>query len=149
MSDILNTSEVVDMLEVMFNLCLKRKTEILDKMGINEVEYDFFMFLNSNNTLSIMQIANRLNLAQAKVSRMTDKFIKKQYLKRENQKNDQRSVRIIFTEKGKEMHKYAIENKCMGETRIKSILKDEKYEEFKSLLQQLIEKYNMGKNIEP
>ena len=143
MSKILNTSEVVDLLEVMFDLCLKRKTEVLNKMGINETEYDFFMFLYKENELSIMQIASQMKLAQPKVSRMTDKFIKKGYLKRLSQKNDQRSVKIVFTDKGKKMHNYAIENKCMGETRIKNILKEEKYEEFKSLLQQLIENYSM------
>ena len=90
-----------------------------------------------------MQISNQLNLAQPKVSRMTDKFIKKGYLKRSSQKSDQRSVKIVFTDKGKEMHTYAIENKCMGETRIKNILKEEKYYEFKSLLQQLIKNYSM------
>lgn len=143
MSKILNTSEVVDLLEVMFDLCLQRKTEVLNKMGINEMEYDLFMFLDKGNELSIMQIANQMKLAQPKVSRMTDKLIKKGYLKRTSQKNDQRSVTIAFTDKGKEMHIYAIENKCMGETRIKNILEEEKYEEFKSLLQQLIENYSM------
>ena len=143
MNQISHSTEIVDMLEVMFNLCLKRKTEVLNKMGINEIEYDFFMFLKNNNNLSIMQISNQLNLAQAKVSRMTDKLIKKHYLKRESQKNDQRSVRILFTEKGEEMYKYAIENKCMGETRIKSILKDKKYEEFKNLLKLIIKNYKM------
>ena len=143
MSKILNTSEVVDLLEIMFDLCLKRKTEVLNKMGINEMEYEFFMFLYKGNELSIMQIANQMKLAQPKVSRMTDKLIKKGYLKRVSQENDHRSFKIAFTKKGRNMHIYAIENKCMGETRIKNILKEEKYEEFKSLLQQLIENYSM------
>ena len=143
MSKLLKTSEVVDLLQIMFDLCLKRKTAVLDKMGIYEIEYDFFMFLDKSNKLSIMQIANQMEISQPKVSRMTEKLIKKGYLKREMQENDQRSFKIAFTDKGKKMHLYAIENKCMGETRIKDILKEKKYKEFKSLLHQLIDNYTL------
>jgi len=134
-------SEAVDLLAVMFDICLKRKTAVLDRMGVTEKEYNFFMSLEKCSNLNIMQIANQMKLAQAKVSRMTDKFIKKGYIKRETQKNDHRSVKIVFTEEGVKMFKYAIDNKCMGEERIKSILKEDKYEEFKRLLRQLVEEY--------
>ncbi len=137
-----NKSEAVDLLAVMFEICLKRKTIVLDRMGVTEMEYNFFMCLDKCNNLNIMQIANHMKLAQPKVSRMTDKLIKKGYLKRESQKNDHRSVKIVFTENGLQMYNYAVENKCMGEERIKSILNEEKYEEFKSLLQQLINNYS-------
>ena len=143
MNKTLMTSEVVDLLQIMFDICLKRKTEILDKMGITELEYDFFMFLNNSNSLSIVQIANHMSLAQAKVSRMTEKFIKKGYIRREFKENDQRSVRLIFTDKGEKMYIYAIENKCMGETRIKNILKEEKYNKFKDILREIVDKYSI------
>ena len=141
MNHLLKTSEAVDLLQIMFELCLKRKTAVLDKMGVNETEYNFFMCIDRCSDMNIMQITNLLNLPQTRISRMTDKLIKKGYLKRVIQEDDHRSVRIAFTEKGKEMYIYAVENKCMGETRIKSILKEDKYEVFKSLLQQIVDNY--------
>ncbi len=142
MDKMLKTSEAVDLLQVMFDLCLKRKTAVLEKMEITETEYNFFMCIDRCNEMNIMQIAELLKLPQARISRMTDKFIKKLYIKRKAQKGDHRSVKLVLTEKGKEMHEYAIENKCIGETRIKNILKEEKYEEFKTLLRQLIDNYS-------
>ncbi len=142
MDKILKTSEAVDLLQIMFDLCLKRKMDVLEKMGINETEYNFFMCIDKCNEMNIMQISNLLNLPQARISRMTDKFIKKLYIKRKAQKGDHRSVKLVLTPKGIEMHKYAVENKCIGETHIKNILKEEKYEEFKILLRKLIDNYS-------
>jgi len=143
MDEILKKSEAVDLLEIMFNICLTRKTAVLDKMGINEVEYNFFMQLDKCLDMNIMQIAEAMKLPQTRISRMTDKFLKKGLLKRELQKTDQRVVKLVYTDKGNEMYNYAIENKCIGENRIKDILKEEKYIEFKKILKKLIDDYGL------
>ena len=140
----LKSSEAVDLLEIMFELCLKRKTAVLDKMGITEIEYNFFMQIARSPEMNIMKIAETMSLPQTRISRMTDKFLKKGLLKRELQKTDQRVVRLVYTDRGNEMYEFAIENKCIGENRIKEILKEEKYKEFKEILEQLIDNYTIN-----
>ena len=136
------TSEVVDLIHLLCQLCQKRNKLMFKKLNIKDDEFSFFMSVKNLNKLNILQMANSMDLPQAKVSRIIEKLVKRGFLIKKTP-TDKRGVVVAFTNKGKEMYELAHDNKCLGNEALRNILKEDGYQEFKDLLNQIVENYEL------
>ncbi|HBH48866.1 MAG TPA: hypothetical protein DDX98_09505 [Bacteroidales bacterium] len=137
------TSEVVDLIHTLCGLCQKRNQLMYKQLKINEREFDFFMHVSEFNGLSIKEIAALIDVSQSNVSRLVDKLVARGLIERIHQDTDHRIATVSYSIRGKTKYDYAFENKCIGNEAIKSILEESNYQQFKDLLQEIVENYEI------
>ncbi|WP_375559145.1 MarR family winged helix-turn-helix transcriptional regulator [Bernardetia sp. OM2101] len=88
-------------------LITKAYKPFLDKIGITYPQYLVLIVLWENDTLTVNQITEKLLLNTNTLSPMLKRMEKMEIIERNRSKEDERSVIIKLTEKGKEMKKQA------------------------------------------
>ena len=82
------------------------------KIGISELHLEILLLLLEAGTLHTAEIGDRLNIARSQMTRLIDKLIGLNFVKRSINKADRRQTNIILTGKGCEfLNKGAIEIK--------------------------------------
>ena len=88
-------------------LITKAYKPFLDKMGITYPQYLVLIVLWENDELTVNQITEKLLLNTNTLSPLLKRMEKMEILERNRSKEDERSVIIKLTEKGKELKKEA------------------------------------------
>jgi DNA-binding MarR family transcriptional regulator len=88
-------------------LITKAYKPFLDKMGITYPQYLVLMVLWENDTLSVNQITEKLLLNTNTLSPLLKRMEKMEIIERNRSEEDERSVIITLTEKGKQLKKQA------------------------------------------
>lgn len=100
-------------------LITKAYTPFLDKMGITYPQYLVLIVLWENDELTVNQITEKLLLNTNTLSPLLKRMEKMEILERNRSKEDERSVIIKLTQKGKELKNQAL---CIPEALSKELI---------------------------
>ncbi len=90
--------EMFKSLEAVYRAKVK---EVLDQLQLSGVEYRFLKKLPENERLTISEISQRIEKHNSNTTAIVDNLEKKGYIKRVNDTNDRRIIRIEYTDVGK------------------------------------------------
>ena len=107
------------------------------KLYLNNTEFEMIRYLSKKEQLSLVDLANYLNVDKALVTRMCKKLVKLDYIEIFNDENDKRKKILIATEKAKLIkQEYALEEENFYNACIKVLSKEEQ-EQFSNLLEKV------------
>ena len=109
----------------------------LDKLDITYTQYIVLMVLWENDHLSVKEIGERLYLDSGTLTPLLVKLVKKGYIKKESQPDDNRELIISLTKKGLELKDKALDIPPRIASKVK--LSEEEGKELYRLLYKVLE----------
>ena len=99
----------IDLINELKNKCNNFDKECMNKHKISNSEYNFFLKITKDSKFNSKEIADKMNLSLSRVSRIIDKLVRNDFLFREHNKQDRRTINIKLSPKGEKIQK-EIEN---------------------------------------
>lgn len=125
---------------------LTRKTphpmvELANEIGLTPPQAAFLVFLHDSNASSVSELSKLWNTSQSVATRMMDRLVEKNMIRRERDSEDRRVVHALLTEEGENFVKKvcAERNKTIKE--IFSVLDEKERSLFLTLLEKIDERY--------
>ncbi len=129
--------ELRNLTKIVRNMSLYKNSINHSKLYLNNTEFEMIRYLSKKEQLSLVDLANYLNVDKALVTRMCKKLVKLDYIEIFNDENDKRKKILIATEKAKLIkQEYALEEKNFYNACIKVLSKEEQ-EQFSNLLEKV------------
>ena len=123
--------------KIVRNMSLYKNSINHSKLYLNNTEFEMIRYLSKKEQLSLVDLANYLNVDKALVTRMCKKLVKLDYIEIFNDENDKRKKILIATEKAKLIkQEYALEEENFYNACIKVLSKEEQ-EQFSNLLEKV------------
>ncbi|HWY80190.1 MAG TPA: MarR family transcriptional regulator [Candidatus Sulfotelmatobacter sp.] len=94
-------------------------------------------FLKQQNNAQMSEIAEYFHIEMPSATSLLNKLVALQLVKRQNDKNDRRMVRVTLTEAGNELLEKAMEEKLIHIEKMLSYLTDKEQHELLRLLEKL------------
>jgi DNA-binding MarR family transcriptional regulator len=111
----------------------------MDKLKLDLSEYQAINKIDVEHNISCNEIAKIIGLSVSRSSRVIDKMVKKQILKREASETDKRSKLVSLTEKGIKIKLEIEKNKALCEKKIAASFKENELKTLESDLTKLID----------
>ena len=129
--------ELRNLTKIVRNMSLYKNSINHSKLYLNNTEFEMIRYLSKKEQLSLVDLANYLNVDKALVTRMCKKLVKLDYIEIFNDENDKRKKILIATEKAKLIkQEYALEEENFYNACIKVLSKEEQ-EQFSNLLEKV------------
>lgn len=129
--------ELRNLTKIVRNMSLYKNSINHSKLYLNNTEFEMIRYLSKKEQLSLVDLANYLNVDKALVTRMCKKLVKLDYIEIFNDENDKRKKILIATEKAKLIkQEYALEEENFYNACIKNLSKEEQ-EQFLNLLEKV------------
>lgn len=129
--------ELRNLTKIVRNMSLYKNSINHSKLYLNNTEFEMIRYLSKKEQLSLVDLANYLNVDKALVTRMCKKLVKLDYIEIFNDENDKRKKILIATEKAKLIkQEYALEEENFYNACIKVLSKEEQ-EQFLNLLEKV------------
>ena len=129
--------ELRNLTKIVRNMSLYKNSINHSKLYLNNTEFEMIRYLSKKEQLSLVDLANYLNVDKALVTRMCKKLVKLGYIEIFNDENDKRKKILIATEKAKLIkQEYALEEENFYNACIKVLPKEEQ-EQFLNLLEKV------------
>lgn len=129
--------ELRNLTKIVRNMSLYKNSINHSKLYLNNTEFEMIRYLSKKEQLSLVDLANYLNVDKALVTRMCKKLVKLDYIEIFNDENDKRKKILIATEKAKLIkQEYALEEANFYNACIKVLSKEEQ-EQFLNLLEKV------------
>lgn len=129
--------ELRNLTKIVRNMSLYKNSINHSKLYLNNTEFEMIRYLSKKEQLSLVDLANYLNVDKALVTRMCKKLVKLDYIEIFNDENDKRKKLLIATEKAKLIkQEYALEEENFYNACIKVLSKEEQ-EQFSNLLEKV------------
>ena len=129
--------ELRNLTKIVRNMSLYKNSINHSKLYLNNTEFEMIRYLSKKEQLSLVDLANYLNVDKALVTRMCKKLVKLGYIEIFNDENDKRKKILIATEKAKLIkQEYALEEENFYNACIKVLSKEEQ-EQFSNLLEKV------------
>lgn len=129
--------ELRNLTKIVRNMSLYKNSINHSKLYLNNTEFEMVRYLSKKEQLSLVDLANYLNVDKALVTRMCKKLVKLDYIEIFNDENDKRKKILIATEKAKLIkQEYALEEENFYNACIKVLSKEEQ-EQFLNLLEKV------------
>lgn len=129
--------ELRNLTKIVRNMSLYKNSINHSKLYLNNTEFEMIRYLSKKEQLSLVDLANYLNVDKALVTRMCKKLVKLGYIEIFNDENDKRKKILIATEKAKLIkQEYALEEENFYNACIKVLSKEEQ-EQFLNLLEKV------------
>lgn len=129
--------ELRNLTKIVRNMSLYKNSINHSKLYLNNTEFEMIRYLSKKEQLSLVDLANYLNVDKALVTRMCKKLVKLGYIEIFNDENDKRKKILIATEKAKLIkQEYALEEENFYNACIKVLSKKEQ-EQFSNLLEKV------------
>ena len=74
--------------------------ENVSKNSLGPMQLGLLNFLKHEESISMTEIATKLNVSKQQLTKLTDKLAEKNYIDRVNDLKDRRSIKISITERG-------------------------------------------------
>ena len=129
--------ELRNLTKIVRNMSLYKNSINHSKLYLNNTEFEMIRYLSKKEQLSLVDLANYLNVDKALVTRMCKQLVKLGYIEIFNDENDKRKKILIATEKAKLIkQEYALEEENFYNACIKVLSKEEQ-EQFSNLLEKV------------
>ena len=95
-----------NILELLYELkkkCIINDDAFMSDANLSQAEYHFFITVNINEEIKSNTIAKKMNLSLSRISRVINKLVKREYLTRNSDTIDRRTIKLALTEKGKKV----------------------------------------------
>ena len=130
-------STILDLIYGLKRQCTLNDESFFKKNDISQAEYNMFLCLKNCKHFNSYSVADKMQLSLSRISRIIDKMVSKEYLKRTTNKIDRRAIDIKITAKGKKTLENIIIYRNNTEDLLLQKLSATEAQEIKSNLQKL------------
>ena len=130
-------STILDLIYGLKRQCTLNDESFFKKNDISQAEYNMFLCLKNCKHFNSYSVADKMQLSLSRISRIIDKMVSKEYLKRTTNKIDRRAIDIKITAKGKKTLENIIVYRNNTEDLLLQKLSATESQEIKSNLQKL------------
>ncbi len=128
---------ILDLIHGLKRQCTLKDESFFKKNDISQAEYNMFLCLKNCKHFNSYSVADKMQLSLSRVSRIIDKMVSKEYIKRTTNKTDRRAIDIKITAKGKKTLDSIITYRKDSEKLLLQQLSVTEAEEIKSNLKKL------------
>lgn len=99
-------SNAAKLAEIAFTLlgdCAKKEVQFAKRFGLTTAEFHCLRFITSGEVITNKDLADRLNLSAGRLSRIINGLVEKNYVTRNPDPNNRRSLHVSLSQKGEEM----------------------------------------------
>lgn len=109
-----------------------------DTAQLTLLQIHALIFIKKNNTVTMTEVANQFNISLPTATSLSNKLVSAKLIKRQNDKNDRRIVKLILTEKGEKLLKEAMEARSKKINTLLSYIPKKEKEELLKILKNLL-----------
>jgi DNA-binding MarR family transcriptional regulator len=129
---------VIDLIIDLKYKCSESERDIMKKVDLDYSEYQAINKIDPKHNISCNEIAGIINLSVSRTSRVIDKLVRKNILKREVYNPDKRTKLVSLTEKGIKVKKEINKHKSSCEKKISGAFNEKELNEIKRNITRLV-----------
>lgn len=99
-----NLNDIVESFRCVRKTFFRLLTQQSEKSGITGIQFYAMKIMRREEQIGVTDLAEKMQLGPSTVSGVVDRLVKSELVERHRSLDDRRSVSLILTEKGKEVH---------------------------------------------
>lgn len=98
-----NANKLADLTFSLLGSCQEKENRLAENYSLTHVEFRCLRLFGENEPLNNKAIAKKMNLSESRLTRIIDGLVKKNYIIRDVDYNDRRNMKLILSDRGKEL----------------------------------------------
>jgi MarR family transcriptional repressor of emrRAB len=132
--------KLIDIIYALSEKCSGHRENHLRELRLSKAEFNGLICMDKRREITCKEFSEKMGLSLSRGSRVIDKLYKKNYIQRNDSDSDRRCKMIRLTEYGKEVRNRIEEEKNKCEQKLVSALPENKLDQLKKDLVDLINK---------